>query len=142
MEQYSACWRRKVNKLWAERQGRGVVMAKAKKHFLIRSKIWIEDEQGEVVFGSGRYLILETVDRTRSLQAAAKELKMSYRALWGRIKASEQRLGHALVMRDGKGSKLTPFAENLLVQYRKVQENIRDESDEIYNDLISEYIEQ
>jgi molybdate transport system regulatory protein len=95
-----------------------------------------------VVFGSGRYLILETVDRTRSLQAAAKELKMSYRALWGRIKASEQRLGHALVMRDGKGSKLTPFAENLLVQYRKVQENIRDESDEIYNDLISEYIEQ
>ena len=47
--------------------------------FVIRSKIWIADEKGNVVFGEGRYRILEAVDRLRSLQGAAKELKMSYR---------------------------------------------------------------
>jgi len=60
--------------------------------YTIHSKIWIEDEDGHVVFGEGRYRILEAVDRLQSLQAAAGELKMSYRALWGRIKASEERL--------------------------------------------------
>ncbi|HBI16375.1 MAG TPA: ModE family transcriptional regulator [Desulfobulbaceae bacterium] len=117
-------------------------MKEAKKHFVIRSKIWIDDEQGKVVFGEGRYLILETVDRLKSLNAAAKELKMSYRALWGKIKASEQRLGQSLVMKEGKGSRLTPFAEKLLVQYRKLQETIREESDGVYDSLVARYLSQ
>lgn len=115
-------------------------MTEAKKHFLIRSKIWIEDEQSKVVFGEGRYRILDAVDRLKSLNAAAKELKMSYRALWGRIKASEERLGQPLVMKEGRGSRLTPFAETLLVQYRKTQETIRQESDSVYDSLISHYL--
>lgn len=117
-------------------------MPAAKKHFVIRSKIWIEDEQGNVVFGEGRYRILEIVDRLQSLQAAANELKMSYRAVWGRIRASEERLGQSLVTREGKGSRLTPFAAKLMTQYRKLQETIRDESDAIYDGLISEYLDQ
>lgn len=117
-------------------------MAAGKKHFVIRSKIWIEDDQGNVVFGEGRYRILEVVDRLQSLQAAANELKMSYRAVWGRIRASEQRLGQTLVTREGKGSRLTPFARKMMVQYRRLQETIRDESDAIYDNLISDYLEQ
>ncbi|MFA7453841.1 MAG: LysR family transcriptional regulator [Desulfobulbaceae bacterium] len=117
-------------------------MPAAKKHFVIRSKIWIEDDDGKVVFGDGRYRILEVVDRLQSLQAAALELKMSYRAVWGRIRASEKRLGKPLVTREGKGSKLTPFAEKLMVQYRRLQETIREESDAIYDSLISDYLDQ
>ncbi|MEE4112227.1 MAG: ModE family transcriptional regulator, partial [Desulfobacteraceae bacterium] len=52
----------------------------------IRSKLWIEDAQGNVVFGLGRYRILDAIDRLGSLQAAAKDLRMSYRAVWCRIK--------------------------------------------------------
>lgn len=113
---------------------------KEAKHFVIRSKIWIDDDQGKVVFGEGRYRILETVDRLKSLNAASKELKMSYRALWGKIKASEERLGQSLIMKEGKGSRLTPFAEVLLVQYRKLKETIRKESDGVYESLISHYL--
>jgi molybdate transport system regulatory protein len=47
--------------------------------FVMRNKIWIEDQQGNVVFGLGRYRMLDAVKRTGSLQAAAVEMKMSYR---------------------------------------------------------------
>lgn len=101
----------------------------------IHSKIWIEDEHGHVLFGEGRYRILEAIDRLQSLQKAAVELKMSYRALWGRVKASEERLGQPLVAREGRGSRLTPYAMNLMTRYRKLQKRIRHEADEAFAGL-------
>ena len=35
--------------------------------FRIKSKIWVEDDKGKVVFGLGRYRILEAVRRLGSL---------------------------------------------------------------------------
>ncbi len=99
----------------------------------VHSKIWIEDEEGHVVFGEGRYRILEAVDRLQSLQKAALELKMSYRAVWGRIKASEERLGKALVAREGRGSRLTPYAAQLMSRYLELQKRIRQEADAAFD---------
>jgi molybdate transport system regulatory protein len=115
-------------------------MKKNRQNFVIRSKIWIEDESGNVIFGDGRYRILELVDRYRSLQGAAKELKMSYRALWGRIKASEERIGRPLVTREGKGSCLTPFGLELMERFQEMKKNILDESDKMYDNLMSEHL--
>jgi molybdate transport system regulatory protein len=50
-----------------------------------------------VLFGKGRDDILKAVEKGQSLNAAAKQLKMSYRAAWGRLKASEKRMGIKLV---------------------------------------------
>lgn len=102
------------------------------KQCTIHSKIWIEDEHGHVLFGEGRYRILEAIDRLQSLQKAAAELKMSYRALWGRVKASEERLGQPLVAREGRGSRLTPYALNLMTRYQELQKRIRHEADEAF----------
>jgi molybdate transport system regulatory protein len=88
--------------------------------YLIRTKVWIQKPDGKVVFGLGRYRILQAIQSTGSLQAAAKELKMNYRAVWMRIRASEKRIGRELVVRDGKGSRLTPFAENLMKRYKRL----------------------
>ena len=79
--------------------------------FHSRSKIWIEDDHGNVVFGLGRYRILTLIKEKGSLQAAAKQLKMGYRGIWGRIKATEERLGEKLLIktvggRKGGGSQL------------------------------------
>ncbi|HER63041.1 MAG TPA: LysR family transcriptional regulator [Desulfobacteraceae bacterium] len=116
-------------------------MGTANQNFVIRSKIWIEDDHGNVVFGDGRYRILKMVDEMHSLQGAAKELKMSYRALWGRIKASEERIGKSLVAREGRGSCLTPFARKLMRRYLELQSSIRKTSDGIYDDLISDHLD-
>ena len=84
------------------------------KNFFVRSKIWIEDSGENVVFGLGRFRILDAIERLGLLQAAAKELKMSYRAVWCRVKVSEEGIGRPLVAREGKGSRLTVHAERLM----------------------------
>ncbi|AGF78213.1 molybdenum-binding protein [Desulfocapsa sulfexigens DSM 10523] len=108
-----------------------------KKKFTIKSKVWIEDQNGNVVFGLGRYRILDAIKRHNSLQAAARELKMGYRALWGRIKASEDRLGERLVVRDGRGSKLTPYAMDLMDRFNEMHIHILDDSNSSFSKLLT-----
>ena len=108
--------------------------------FFVRSKIWIEDSRGKVIFGLGRYRILDAISRLGSMHAAAKELHMSYRAVWMRVRSSEKRIGKKLITRDGKGSRLTPFAENMMKQYRRLLTVIRNETDEVYESLITDHL--
>jgi molybdate transport system regulatory protein len=115
-------------------------MTKRKQNYHIRSKLWIEDDQGQVVFGLGRYRILDAIDRLGSLHAAAKDLRMSYRAVWCRVRASEERLGNPLVIREGRGSALTPLALKLMKQFRRIQSVVEKESDEVYADLMSDHL--
>jgi molybdate transport system regulatory protein len=110
--------------------------------FKIRSKVWVENEKGKVVFGLGRVRILDTVDRLGSLQAAAKELKMSYRAIWSRIRASEERIGKPLVLSDNMGSRLTPMAKSLVKQFRRLQAIVEKESDEVYDSLMADRLSE
>jgi molybdate transport system regulatory protein len=103
----------------------------------IKSKVWIVDENGKVVFGAGRLIILELVEEHGSIYAAARELKMSYRAVWGKIKATEDRLGQTLVRRkpDGArrgGSELTPFAVTIMDGFRRLQTVIEKEADLLF----------
>ena len=113
---------------------------KEKTAFAIRSKIWIEDMEGNVVFGLGRYRMLDMIGRLGSMQAAAKQLQMSYRAVWMRIRTSEERIGKPLVVREGKGSRLTPFAENLMKQFKRLHAIVETESDDVYNSLMSDHL--
>ncbi|GAB4334036.1 MAG: hypothetical protein Kow0089_03090 [Desulfobulbaceae bacterium] len=116
-------------------------MQKMKKKCILRSKFWIDDGEGNVVFGEGRYRILAAVDRLGSLQAAAAELKMSYRALWGRIRASEERLGRPLVEREGRGSRLTPFARGLMAGFSTLRDRIREQSDDLFDQTLSDHLD-
>ncbi|QTA84155.1 winged helix-turn-helix domain-containing protein [Desulfonema magnum] len=105
--------------------------------FHIRSKVWIEDDEGNVVFGLGRFKILETIRQSGSIQAAAKELKMSYRAVWGKVRATEERLGEPLLIRNiggssGGGSRLTPFAQMLMDQFSQLHKRVNTHSDELF----------
>ncbi|MCU0562374.1 MAG: LysR family transcriptional regulator [Desulfobacterales bacterium] len=117
-------------------------MADPRLAFRVRSKIWVENHDGKVVFGLGRYRILESVQRLGSLQAAAVELKMSYRAIWMRISATEERLGKPLLIRDPKGSRLTPLGETLLKQFQRLLKIVETESDSVYKDLMAAYLDK
>ena len=95
----------------------------------VRSKIWIDDDQGRVIFGTGRVRMLEAIDRLGSMNKAAKELNMSYRALWGRIKSTEERIGAKVLVTKpgggkGCGSALTPTGKRLLENYKRLKERI------------------
>ncbi len=117
-------------------------MSDMSKSFHIRSKVWIEDNEGNVIFGLGRLKIFEAIEQYGSIQVAAKELSMSYRAVWGRIKATEERLGEELLVRNiggasGGGSKLTPKAKMLLERFRELHKLAVSGSDKIFEDIFS-----
>jgi DNA-binding transcriptional LysR family regulator len=69
------------------------------------------------------------------MKAAAKELHMRDRALWMRIRSSEKHVGKTLIIRDGKGSRLTFFAENLMKPYRRLLSVVQAETDDVYDSL-------
>src|SRR3954454_12271637 len=64
--------------------------------FTPRVKVWLEVD-GRYAFGLGISAILQAVDRTGSIKAAAAELGKSYRHVWARVKEAEQALGLRLV---------------------------------------------
>lgn len=91
-------------------------------------KVWLE-EKGGVAFAEGRKMLLEAVDRRGSLNAAAQEMGMSYRAAWGKIKATEKALGAKLLVvttggRGGGGAVLTPEAKELLSKYKQYTDRV------------------
>jgi len=95
----------------------------------LRTKVWLDHDHDNVIFGTGRVCMLETIDRLGSMNKAAKELKMSYRALWGRIKSTEKRIGAKILETTpgggkGRGSTLTPTGKRLLEKYKLLKENI------------------
>lgn len=108
----------------------------------IKSRVWIEDEEGKIVFGAGRLRILELIEAHGSILAAAKELQMSYRAVWGKIKATEDRLGQTLVRRKPGGttrggSELTPFALTIMRGFRQLQTQAEADADQLFEHIFT-----
>lgn len=91
----------------------------------IKYKIWLEKD-GKVLFGRGRDDILTAIQDAHSLNAAAKKLQMSYRAAWGRLKASEERMGMKLVEIDAteKGMHLTARAQAIIDCFERLERDV------------------
>jgi putative molybdopterin biosynthesis protein len=66
--------------------------------------------------------VLHAVREQGSISAAARTLRLSYRHVWGQLKAWEAELGHALVLWErGQAALLSPFGERLLMAERLAQ---------------------
>jgi molybdate transport system regulatory protein len=116
-------------------------MSRQVQRLQIRSKVWLVDGQGNVVVGLGRIKMLEAIQRLGSINAAAKELKMSTRAIWGRIKTTEERLGRPLLVRSvggvaGGGSRLTDFATALIDLFHFLNHSVKRHSDQLFIEAI------
>lgn len=69
--------------------------------------------------------VLVAVDRHGSIKLAAQALGLSYRHVWGHLKAWEQDLGAPLVgWAQGTPAHLTPFAERLVAAERRARARI------------------
>ena len=66
--------------------------------------------------------LLDSVHRSGSISAAARDLKLSYRHVWGEVKRWEGELGHGLlVWSKGQPARLSPFGQKLLWAERQAQ---------------------
>ncbi len=103
--------------------------------YAVRSKIWIENDEGKLIIGSGRLRILEAIKETGSMNKAAKKLKQPFRAVWGKIKATEERCGFTVVKTTQSGSELTQEGHELLDKYLDLRKKCEDFTDEQFQRL-------
>ncbi len=98
----------------------------------------IVNDDGGIIMGTGRMIILESIDRTNSINQTAKELKMSYKTAWSKIKSTEKNFGKPVVIADKKkGTKLTKDGRALLEKYRQLKQQCIKADDIIFEDIFS-----
>ena len=93
----------------------------------IRSRIWIEKD-GEPFIGFGRIKLLKMVDDKMSINAAAKELKMSYRKAWKLLNEMNLMTEKPIVIKniggkDGGGTVLTAYGKQLIQDFETINKN-------------------
>lgn len=108
---------------------------------LVKLGIWVSKNDRHV-YGDGRQALLEEIDRLGSIRKAANEMGMSYRAAWGKIKASEEGLGIRLLERTiggrtGGGATLTDEARRLMTAYADFRLGL----DDLVNDRFAKRLE-
>jgi molybdate transport system regulatory protein len=69
----------------------------------LKVRVWVERD-GRKVLGPGRVELLEHIDRHRSIAAAAKQMKMSYRRAWELVRDMNEAAGVPLVEANPGGS--------------------------------------
>jgi len=102
-------------------------MLTSKKH-KPTAKVWLE-HKGEPILGKGGADILEAIRKEKSISKAAKAIGMSYRYVWNYLALMKKMLGEPIVEtfkggKTGGGAKLTPLAETLLKEYKRVEDYV------------------
>ncbi|BAF60806.1 N-terminal domain of molybdenum-binding protein [Pelotomaculum thermopropionicum SI] len=101
-------------------------------------KIWLEKEGA--ILGEGLFELLSKISSAGSISQAAREMGMSYRAAWGKIRLAEKRLGLPLVITQvggelGGGARLTPQADELMEKFSRLRREARAFIDNLFNEI-------
>ena len=114
----------------------------------VRMHLWLESGE-KVYFGMGRVMLLDRIDKHGSLRKAAESLGMSYRAAWGKLRATEDALGLELVEIVGTkrgGYRLTPLGRKLcdkfMVWFSAVEQMAVEQARQIFTEEIQSYAEK
>jgi molybdate transport system regulatory protein len=115
--------------------------AKAAARMRPRLKLWLETDDGRIVFSDYRVQLLEQVAASGSLAEAAGAMGLSYRRAWGKIRELETNLGAKLVQsvvggQGGGSTRLTPFAEALIVRFNRFRDAVVEDAE---RDFASEF---
>ena len=106
--------------------------------FNIRLSFEITENKSEGFFLLKNDLIslLDAIQRTGSIKAAAEELGYSFRHIWNELNKWEEELGQSLVNRSrGKNAELSPLAEQLLWTNKEVQAKYKEQIIELQSGI-------
>lgn len=100
-------------------------------------KLWLRGDDPKEVFGSGKWRLLEAIEREGSLRAAAEVLGISYRKAWGDLRKAEKALGVMFLERrrggsDGGETRLTVEGRKWLKEYRRFHEQVAKSVDKAF----------
>jgi molybdate transport system regulatory protein len=111
---------------------KGILMPNLK----LKSSQWIVDDHNNIIIGHGRAEILKNIEKTGSINQTAKLMKMSYKAVWSKIKATEKHLDTRIVHADRKeGSHLSKEGKALLEKYWLLKNECMSADDDIFTTI-------
>ena len=92
----------------------------------IDGRFWLTKDQKSFL-GPGRIELLHAIERTGSINAAVKDMKMSYKAAWERINSMNELADEPIIQRQtggkgGGGTTLTSYAYELIKTYERLDE--------------------
>jgi molybdate transport system regulatory protein len=99
----------------------------------LKSRQFLVDTSGNIIMGEGRQRILELIEKTGSINQTAKLMEMSYRGVWGKIRATEQHLCKKIVIGEKRyGSRLTEDGKRLLASYIRLRKECQKADQEVF----------
>jgi len=106
----------------------------------VKTKIWIENEDRDLLFGKGKTEILELIEQEGSIANAAQKIGMNYKKAWTHIKILQKNIADELVVpQKGGGGKggttLTPKAREMIANYRRLQGDIETYANQRFAEL-------
>lgn len=111
----------------------------AKLHYGLSLRLYFEEK----AFGPGLMSLLSEVEKTGSLQRAARSMNMAYSKAWKMLRMAEKEWGFSLTDRetggkDGGGSSLTPQARALIEAYSGFRRDGQAELDRLFEAYFSD----
>ena len=101
-------------------------------HIMLDQELMLE-HQGIIV---NLVALLQSVDQHGSISAAARELGLSYRHVWGELKRWETSLGQTLIVWEkGQSARLTEFGTKLMWAERQTQARLAAQVQALRTDL-------
>jgi molybdate transport repressor ModE-like protein len=113
----------------------GCFTEKRRSRWYVRTKTWIENQNGELLFGKGKTEILEEIGTHGTVEAAADALGMSHTRAWEHIRLLQRNIEDPMVEGDNP-VELTTKADVLLRAYRQLKQEIEDFADQRFKELI------
>lgn len=118
----------------------GCFKEKRGKQFIVKTKTWIENSDGDLLFGKGKTELLELIQQTGSLLKASKLMGINYKKAWLHLqvlqKNSREELVSTKVGRSkDSGTKLTKRAIELIENYTILQKDIEEYANKRFKEL-------
>ena len=107
-------------------------------------KLWLSSEKSDSSFGDGKWLLLETIEKTESLKSTCEKLGISYRKAWGNLKNAEECLDFTLVNKSRGGkthghSNLTAQGRAWMEAYSKFHSEVQDAAEAAYSKYLENF---
>ena len=118
----------------------GCFKEKLRPRLYVKTKTWIENSEGELLFGKGKTEILELIEQEGSISKASEKIGMNYKKAWTHIKILQRNINDTMVQSkqgggEDAGTTLTPVAREFMDNYRRLQAEIEDYANERFKEL-------
>ena len=112
------------------------------KNLQVKTKTWIANKDGEILFGKGKTELLECIDKTGSILKAAGMMGINYKKAWVHLDTLQTNAGEQLVIkRQGRSensvTRLTERAKELMKNYEILQKDIENYANKRFKELFS-----